>query len=226
MTIKSEELPTQMNVNLTPAQQRTVIRLVQEVQSDTALRAKVHTGAGLERLTRTPQEIASHPLAEWHPALRGLFRTETDKHPAPTLPTQLGPWTWSPITFSGAPVGGYASLTLFQNGGYDFSGNFHVAGTPSYNDSLVWGVRSGSGILFTFSHSGHLAGTFEPGSRDDSWNNTGGNAAIAAAWPDLCAAWNYQASAACNWDIAGLVKEIETIVGVVKTVVEVVGALT
>src|SRR5882724_2590554 len=39
------------------------------------------------------------------------------------LPDHLGPFNWNPIVFGGGvPVGGWAQLTLFQNGAVNYTG--------------------------------------------------------------------------------------------------------
>jgi hypothetical protein len=118
-------------------------------------------------------------------------------------------------------------LTLFQNGAFNFTGHFHVSGTPSYNDSLVWGIVSKSGVLYTFSHSGHMAGTFEPGSRDDDWNPQGTNAALAGGWADLAGGVSWRWQAAVNMDLGALINSlkqaISTTIQVVNTVIAIVG---
>jgi hypothetical protein len=122
-------------------------------------------------------------------------------------------------------VGGWAQLTLFQNGAYSFAGDFHDSGFPSYDDSFSWGVVSSSGILFTFSHSGHMAGTIEPGSRDDSWNNQGTNAAIAGAWADLVAGWSWRWEAGVNFDIGSIINDIKAIISAVQTIAQVIAVV-
>lgn len=142
---------------------------------------------------------------------------------APPLPNQLGPFTWSPIVFGGGvPVGGWSQLTLFRSGAYNFSGHFHVSGAPSYNMSCVYAVRNKSGTVFTFSHRGRVHGTFEPGSRDDNWNVSGTNPAIAAGWASLCAAWSWQANAGANMDFGILLDQTIKAVGTAAAVVAIV----
>ncbi|MGH3718153.1 MAG: hypothetical protein ACRDRI_04785 [Pseudonocardiaceae bacterium] len=139
---------------------------------------------------------------------------------------QLGPWSTGSITFkNGVPVGGWAELTLFSNGNYRFRGHFHVSGAPSYNVELAWGVRDARGRLYTFSRSGHLAGTFEPGSRDYDWDVSGHNNQLAAGWSDLNAHWNYKWNAAVNWDAKALVNQVTSAISTVGTVVSVIGVV-
>ena len=135
---------------------------------------------------------------------------------------QLGPWQTGYITYpAGVPVGGYASLTLRSDGTYEFTGHFHDSGAPSYDDHLVWGVRASDGFAFTFAHRGHMAGTFEAGSRDDDWNVTGYNTDIAAHW-DALQGWNWQWRADVNWDVVG---DLTRIIDALKQVGQVVAVI-
>ena len=139
---------------------------------------------------------------------------------------QLGPWQTGNISYpSGVPVGGYASLTLRSDGTYEFTGHFHDSGAPSYDDHFAWGVRASDGFAFTFAHRGHMAGTFEAGSRDDDWNVTGYNADIAAHWAAL-QGYNWRWSANVNWDVVGdltriidALKQIGQVIAVIAVVV-------
>jgi hypothetical protein len=141
--------------------------------------------------------------------------------PPPPLPKQLGPFQWNPITFdNGVPVGGWAELTLFQNGSYVFAGHFHDSGAPSYNSSLVWVMKDTvTNIAYTLQHTGHMAGTFESGSRDDNWNNQSTNAQLAAAWPTLSLNWTYSIEAQMNGDFNSILSQALGSVGVVLGVV-------
>ena len=135
---------------------------------------------------------------------------------------QLGPWQTGYITYpAGVPVGGYASLTLRSDGTYEFTGHFHDSGAPSYDDHFAWGVRASDGFAFTFAHRGHMAGTFEAGSRDDDWNVTGYNTDIAAHW-DALQGWNWQWRADVNWDVVG---DLTRIIDALKQVGQVVAVI-
>jgi len=138
----------------------------------------------------------------------------------PLLPDQLD-WDSGPIVFdNGVPVGGYSHLTLRKDGTYSFSGHFHDSGGTEYNMGLVWGVKDTQNRAYTFKHSGHVSGTFEPGSRDDDWSIDGQNDEIAKHWASIVAG-NYaiwQASA--NLDLTNLVNSI---IGALGTVLGVVG---
>jgi hypothetical protein len=67
---------------------------------------------------------------------------------------QLGPWDTG--YGDGDAVGGYANLTLYQNGAYNFSGHFHVSGAISYDDSFDWAVKDSNNpaTIYAFAHTG------------------------------------------------------------------------
>ena len=136
--------------------------------------------------------------------------------------SQIGLLNTGSITFdNGVPVGGWAQLTVYADGSYNFTGHFHDSGLPNYNDSLVFGLVSTSGTLYTFVHTGHMAGTFESGSRDDDWDVSGTNPALAAGWADLEGGrWYWRAGV--NWDPGPLIQDIETAAQIAGTVVSIV----
>jgi hypothetical protein len=117
-------------------------------------------------------------------------------------------------------------LTLYQSGAYNFTGSFHDSGFPSYNDSFVWGVVSSRGVLFTFSHSGHMAGTIEPGSRDDSWDNQGTSPVIASAWADLVAGWRWRWEAGVNLDLGSIINDIKAVIAAAQTIAQVIAIVS
>jgi|SRR5215471_1164177 len=129
-----------------------------------------------------------------------------------------------PIGFDSAPVGGNCSLSLFPDGAYNFSGHFHDSGFPSYDVEFVWVVGSSKGTAFVFQHKGRLHGTTESGSRDENWNDSGQNKAIADAWDALSAgnAWHW--NAAVNCDLGQLVDAATKAVGVAAKVVTIVAS--
>ena len=136
------------------------------------------------------------------------------------VPTQTS-LTFTTGTIELGPVGGNAQLILYANGSYDFSGHFHDSGILSRNDSLVFGVRSPSGVLYTFSHSGHMAGEIESGSSDDNWDVSGSNPKLAAGWADLQGAtYTWQASE--STDLNSLINQIEQGAGLVLSIVSIV----
>jgi hypothetical protein len=118
---------------------------------------------------------------------------------------------------------------LFQSGGYVFTGSFNDPSAWDYDDSLVWGVISSKGVLYTFSHTGSMHGWadrwIEGGSDTDSWTNAGANSAIQGGWADLCAGWRWQAEAGINFDPAGLIDAVKKIISAVETVVQVIAVV-
>jgi hypothetical protein len=127
------------------------------------------------------------------------------------------------IGFDDAPVGGWSSLSIWPNGSFNFSGHMHDSGAPSYNYGVVWVFSTSAGTAFVFKNPGRLHGTFEPGSRDDDWNISGTNPAIANAWDDISAGYHWQCSAEVNMDLAQLVDSTVKTTGDVMTVIAVVG---
>jgi hypothetical protein len=128
------------------------------------------------------------------------------------------------ITFGGGvPVGGWANLTVYGDGSYNFSGHFHDSGFPSYNTGIVWVLRASNGTVFTFSNTGHVAGTVSPGSRDHNWNVSGVNPALARTWESMNRGYSYQWRARASFDVVGMFNDIKAVIGYVADVVAVVG---
>ena len=144
----------------------------------------------------------------------------------PALPSQLGPFNTGYIAFdNGVPVGGSMSLTLYQDGGYAFSGSFHDSGFPSYKLEADWVIVSQSGKAFTFSHSGETYGTVDSGSRDFTFSDVGTNDEIKNAWSDLCAAYTWRWTAYCNWDVQAAIDDLINALKVAGTVIAAVIAV-
>lgn len=132
---------------------------------------------------------------------------------------------WNSITFNnGVPVGGSASVKMWPDGNFQFAGHLHDSGAPSYNDTVLFAVTGRNGYVLAFSHRGHMAGTFEPGSRDDDWNNSGHNQYIATHWNEFVGA-GWTARANTSFDVAALWGSIKSAIGYIKDVVVVVGTL-
>jgi len=140
--------------------------------------------------------------------------------PPPT--TQLD-FDWPSITFgNGVPVGGNAHLTIHSDGTYTFSGHFHDSGATQYNMQLVWVVKDSTNTAYTFEHQGQVFGTFESGSRDDDWNNSGQNDEIKQNWANIVAGQTWKANADANGDLTNLLTTALAAVGVVLSVVGIV----
>lgn len=167
-----------------------------------------------------PRPIISESLPPW---LVGLVGQKFKPTPPPTLPSQLGPYDTGYISFdNGIPVGGNGSLTLYQDGTYSFTCHFHDSGAPSYDVDFVWVIASNSGMAFSFEAKGHVAGTFESGSRDWDFTQTGQNDQIKAAWSDLCAGYHYRWSAYVNWDASSALNDV---IDALKATAAIVGAV-
>jgi hypothetical protein len=138
--------------------------------------------------------------------------------------TMLGPYNTGNIVLSnGVPVGGWGQLTIYADGSYNFVGHFHDSGFFSYDDSLVFGIRGASGVLYTFTHTGHVAGTVEFwNSRDDNWDVSGKNPALAAAWVDLVAGGQWRWEAGANLSLGSLLDDLKTALGIAGAVVALV----
>ena len=156
------------------------------------------------------------------------FKSDVRGHAVAThaLPTQLGPFDANSITFNnGVPVGGNAHLTLFSNGSFHFNGHFHDSGAVGYNDELAWVIVDAAGAAYTFKHSGHMGGTFTSGSRDDNWDQSGANAAIARGWANLCRSYHWRWQANVNWDVASTLDSLITAIKAAGTVVTTIIAI-
>jgi len=128
----------------------------------------------------------------------------------------------------GTPVRGNASITLYQNGNYEFSGHFHDSGTPSYDAGIAWLVVGSDGKGFSFERKVHLNGTFESGSRDGNWNDTGTNAEIAAHRASLAAypgQYHSKYQAVVNWDWGIIVKQVQDSMKTAGTIISSVTAV-
>jgi uncharacterized protein with LGFP repeats len=119
-------------------------------------------------------------------------------------------------------VQGRATLTVYADGSYNFVGNFHDSGAFDYNDSLMFGLVSTSGVLYTFTHTGSVAGwTDFWNSSDDNWDVSGTNPALAAGWADLQGAQFYW-KADVSWNVDSLLQEIKDAAGIVGAVISIV----
>jgi hypothetical protein len=167
-------------------------------------RATVHGGAN---------GVSFHRAVHQHPSLVELGKRLKQKlpdPPPPQLPEQLGIWN-AQIGFpDGVPVGGWANLTLHRDGRYAFNGHLHDTGAPRFNGALGCAVKAADGKALTLAAQGHMAGTFEAGSRDGNWSYSGSADAMAETWGALVRGWRYQWQAAVNVDLGGLINDLET----------------
>src|SRR5262245_43462677 len=230
------ELTTRVQIAVTATQRAAIAKMVNEPQVARGVRSMIGIQGSLEirnmppgsnpaiiadALANQDYATANYHLAleAWNPVLSSIFPSDKPQPPPPLA--EVGPLNWNPIVFSGGvPVGGWAELSLFPNGGVNFNGSFHDSGFPSYNDAIVFAVQAiATGDLFTFSHSGHMAGTIESGSRDDSWSGQIDSPAVAGAWPILSLdGYRWWAQAAVNIDLGSLLNTIKSIVSAVQTI--------
>lgn len=59
-------------------------------------------------------------------------------------------------------VSGFAHLTVYSNGAYNFTGHIHDGGFWAYNTSVAWGPRANDGTLFQFLDTGHVQARSAP----------------------------------------------------------------
>jgi hypothetical protein len=219
------------NVDLTEEQQSLIAQTIDEVRIQRVTRAVAGGHASVVR--GEPSCPAGSPFREthtyfesWEPVVLAL----SDEKPPPPQPpplTELGPFNTGSIVFNGGvPVGGWSSLTLRSDGTFTFDGHYHVSGAPSYNVQLAWAIADGEGTVYTFVKNGHVAGTFESGSRDFDWHDSGTNAKLAAGFGNLANRYHWQWHAAANWDVSALLDSVIAAVKaagfVVSTVVAIV----
>jgi hypothetical protein len=171
-------------------------------------------------LTGTDHRVWS---AAWEPDFTDGWHGWWPIGELPTGPTSIGPLETGYITFSGGtPVGGSASVTLWPDGTYVFQGTFHDSGFPSYNDQLVFVVKDNvTNTAYTCSHSGHVAGTVESGSRDDNWNVSSRSADLQNAYHNFADGWLSNWSAGVNADFNSIVDKALAVVGTVTGVVSI-----
>jgi hypothetical protein len=129
------------------------------------------------------------------------------------------------IAFEDAPVGGSASLSVWPDGRYQFSGHLHDSGGPSYDYGVVFVLAGSAGTAFVFKRKGHLGGTMPgSGSRDDDWGDSDTNQAIKDAWMELSAGYQWRLTAEVNADLGELVDAATKTVGAVTKVIEIAAA--
>jgi hypothetical protein len=171
--------------------------------------ASTSVGAARENTASTSADAARENQVERLPPGGDLAARAM----APSPPASLQ--ASAPLTFDeDIAVDGWTSLTLYPNGAYNFSGHLHASGEFGYNVGVVWVATTRDGNpAFTFSERGRVHGTFEPGSRDFDFNQSGVNPAIAAAWPELSRGWRWSQRATADGspidlgDLAGVARD-------------------
>ena len=181
------------------------------------LQGELHAAAAMKAVTGTDQESNAGDV---EPKANGVPVGYDDalESDAPSVlfaatGQTLGPFNCDIRFGDGIPVGGWSQLTFHDNGSWNFSGHLHDSGAPSYNSVVTWGVQSvRTGDVYVLRHTGHMAGTFEPGSRNDDWGDNGTNPALAAGWHDLAPAWRWNCRAYVNWDLNGAISQLLQII--------------
>ncbi len=198
---------------------------VSEIYVASTARASALGGGSLSSEGHREPDESERDLDAWYPQLSPTIKRLNRALRVSAIP-QVGPLNTGSITFNnGVPVGGFSQLTLFQSGNFNFNGHFHVSGAPSYNVAFAVGVRSQRGVLYTFLRSGHLAGTFEPGSRNYDWSVQESRDVIREDWPNISVNSTWWWNAQVNWDPLALVSTIKTLAETVGSVASVVALL-
>lgn len=139
-------------------------------------------------------------------------------------PSQLGPFNTNTITGDDGNVQGWAQLTLFQNGGYNFSGCFHnkAPNIFDYNENFVWALASASGVAYAFPYSGHTTGTWAFwGSHDDCWDTTGSSGAIAGDWVPLTQEVDHW-DAKIDVDLVSLISNVVKVISLLVPIIRII----
>jgi hypothetical protein len=140
------------------------------------------------------------------------------------VPSEISFHANSIVFPEGIPVGGFADITLKQDGSVAYNFHFHDSGLPSYNVGSVWAVKDVAGRLYTVAVSGHTAGTGEAGSRNFDANNTVVNASVAQNWPAIaCGLAKTTCNSRVDIDLDAIINDIKQAVGYIVQVIAIVG---
>jgi hypothetical protein len=133
--------------------------------------------------------------------------------------------TWDPIRFNGGvPVTGESQLLVYPNGDFGWRGHFHDSGATSYNMEIGCIVKFNSGALFEVSGTGRVHGTFESGSRNWTWSQSGNSAVLAHEIATGQGAWS-SCRAGADLAFAAMLAELKSTAGDVGAVVALVGSV-
>jgi hypothetical protein len=176
-------------------------------------------------------EAVSGPQADpWFVAFENTFKDVPAPPPAPPefLPAVLPSISLAsgPVNFNnGVPVGGWSNLSVYPNGWFNMVGHFHDSGAPSYNVDFVWSIYRPHGVLIQIATQGHMAGTFESGSRDYNWNVQQNRPDIAAEWANLSNGYSWRWDAHVQWDVAAAMDSIRRAIQVAEQIVSVIAII-
>jgi hypothetical protein len=132
------------------------------------------------------------------------------------------------INLEGLDVGsiqGPVSVTMKSDGSYDFNVQLNNSAFLPYNFSVLVVLKSENGTAFTFAVSNSIGAGIPFSNNNFLWDNNGNNGTIKNVWGDLQAGCTYYYKAAASVDISTLWEDLSAAIGVVSTVVSVVGSL-
>jgi hypothetical protein len=206
-----------------------IARMVNEVRASRKIRASLSAESSLDTIPQ-PTGAEQPPVEPWYLNFEHLFQDVPEPPPPPTefVPAALASISLDSgrIDFSGGvPVSGWSHLSLYPNGWYNFAGHFHDAGAPSYNIVFTWGVWSPGHGLIILAHQGHMAGTFEPGSRDHDWSIQNPRPDIAAEWANLSRGYSWRWTAHVQWDVGAAVDSMKRAVQAVAQIAQVIAII-
>lgn len=136
-----------------------------------------------------------------------------------SLPTEVTLNT-GPLNLSGGvPVGGWATLTLQQNGTVNFTGHFHDSGFIGYNISLAMYIKDSANVLYDVTQSCHVSGTTDSGSRDFDWNSSANNEDLANNWYNMAIGNTSNWSVKVTGDWNSVLNDLVAAAGVVVSII-------
>jgi hypothetical protein len=126
----------------------------------------------------------------------------------------------------GLPVGGNAVMVLSSDGTSTFEGHLHDSGFPSFDYLIVLTIKGTDSVAYSCSQGGHLHGTDESGSRDDSWNQTVINDQVRDNWSAIRDGQSgHSVSITSDFSPKAIFDEIVATLGTVLGVVGIIVAL-
>ncbi len=123
-------------------------------------------------------------------------------------------------------LSGTADLTLFQNGGYVFSGSYSTLSLFPIQGSFAVLIKSATGNGYAFDHKGSVNDLPFIGHPTESWNNQGNSPALAADWSFIENGMRWAWTAKETLDIGGIISGLKNAVAGVNTIIAIVGALS
>lgn len=161
------------------------------------------------------QPVGGHPtFSNYGEGIRGLAVIARANYEWPNTDPPIVLTTQ--VTFdNGVPVGGNVSLVLYRDGTAMLTGSFHDSGLPSYDLSFAWGVKTTSGQILTFAHHGHVAGTLQSGSRNDTFTLYGSHPDIRDRWDHLQLGVDNHWEARADFDLDGTIQIVVEVLAAV-----------